>query len=90
MLQGEVALRHGKLARVSPSGCCRGRAGKSKVQLRLLHCKLVLIRGQHLLSVHLAIVLLRHHLLLPIHWEYVALHMLDLGTLHPLGEMRLL
>jgi len=88
MLQGEVALRLGQLARVSHS--CRGRACESNVQLRLLQGKLVLIRSKLLLGVHLAIVLLGHHLLLPIHRGHVAIHVLDLGPLHPLREAGLL
>jgi hypothetical protein len=82
MLQGEVALRFEQLARVSHN--CRGRAGKSNVQLRLLHGKLVLIRSKLLLGVHLAVVLLGHHLLLPVRRGYIAIHVLDLGPLHPL------
>lgn len=88
MLQSEVALGLGQLARV-PDGC-RGRAGKPNVQLRLLHGKLVLIRSKLLLGVHLAVVLLGHHLLLAVNRGYVAIHVLDLGPLHPLRETRLL
>ena len=78
------------LARISNDS--RGGASKSKVQLRLLQGNLILIGGELLLSVHLAaVVLLGGHLLLGVHHRgYVAVHVLDLGPLHPLGELRLL
>jgi hypothetical protein len=83
-----MALRLWYLSRISHGP--RGRTGESQVQFRLLQSKLVLIGSELFLRVHLAIVLLDQRLLLPISWGYVAIHMLDLGPLHPLGQAGLL